>query len=177
MKIKELINRLTLQLNHVNANYFLRDVVENSQQIFDLANQAVNIITELESLMTSWQNDTFLLASKEAELLFTDEQLAALSTLKKSIQLQERHMADLRRSLVDLDRSRQKLEKTLLNQNKDDLGSHQLVLISQEFWLRLTLWRKNNIADRKNIMITLVEKLKTANQQRLNQLSTPAPSF
>lgn len=175
MTIKELINRLVLQLNLVNSSYFLREVVESTQQVFDLANQGATVVAELESLMASWQNDTFLLADKEAELLFTDEQLAALATLKKNIQTQERRLTDLRRTLIDLDRARQKLEKTLLDQDEDNLASHQLVLISQEYWLQLALWRKNNIIERKTALITLVEDLKASNQQRLSQLA-PAES-
>lgn len=171
MTAKQLFNRFLTQLNLISNNYFLREVVDNGVEVQKLASEGALAVEELENLMNSWRDDTFLQAKKEAELLFTDEQMAALAAVKKRLREKEKKMAKLRQELIELDQNRQKLEKILSAENADNIGSQQLALISQEFWLQLSLWRQHNLDERKKSLVDLVEKLKKENLNHLTKNS------
>lgn len=171
MTTKQLFNRFLIQLNLISTNYFLREVVDNGAEVQKLANEGTLAIEELENLMNSWRDDTFLQAKKEAELLFTDEQMAALAAIKKSLREKEKRIEKIQLNLVELDKTRQHLEKKLAAEDNENIGSQQLALISQEFWLQLAIWRKRNLDERKTALINLVEKLKKENHSNLDDLS------
>lgn len=171
MTAKEIFNRFLTQINLISGEYFLKEVMERGVEVQELANEGTIVIEELENLTNSWRDDTFLEAQKEAELLFTDEQMAALAAIRKRLKSREKRMADLEKRLLELDQSRQQLEKKLTSEDRANLGSRQLALISQEFWLQLALWRKRNLEERRQALVNLVEKLKTENQASLNQMT------
>ena len=161
MKINDAYQKLIIQLNILEKDYFLKEMLEQVDQVKELAVQGMLVMEEIEALMKMWQSEVILNAQKEAEMLFTDEQLSALAALKKQMDVTEAKMAALREELETLDNERRQLEKELIGLPEEDIGSQLLAGATEQYWQALIDQRKNNVEGRYKDLISFIEDLKT----------------
>lgn len=173
--LNEAYQKLILQLNIIEKDYFLRDLLEKAKVVKEHAVAGLITMEEIESLMKFWQSEVILEAQKEAEMLFTDEQLAALATLRRQINEVEEKMTDLRETLEELDGQRREVERSLLADGKENVGSQLLAGAIEGYWQSLITQRENNVENRYQDLIKFIEELK-AKMLASGQMSGEAPA-
>ena len=158
--IKPAFQKLLMQLNILGKEYFGRDLLQQIAPVQQSAVRGKVLVEEIEDLMKLWQSLVMLDAQKEAEMLFTDEQLSARSILKKQITDVEARIEELRMELAEQDRLRQDLEKELLNEPDENVGSQLLAAACDEFWEQLVKERKSNVDARYQALVDFISRLK-----------------
>ena len=152
--------KLIIQLNIIEKDYFLKDLLEKASQVKKQAIEGLVTMDEIESMMKFWQSEVILEAQKEAEMLFTDQQLAALAALRRQINETEEKMMELRENLVKLDQQRRDLEKELIDETERNQGSQLLAGAIEGYWQTLIQQRENNVESRYQDLIKFIEELK-----------------
>ena len=159
--INQAYQKLVLQLNILEKDYFLKDLLNQVDLVKKQAIEAMIIIEEIEALMKVWQSEVILEAQKEAEMLYTDEQLAAIATLRNQINGAEERIKILQKKLEELDEERRSIESKLIMEREENRGSRLLAGAAEGFWEILIEQRKNNIENRHQDLLSFVDDLKT----------------
>ncbi|MCL2110435.1 hypothetical protein FWH30_02555 [Microgenomates group bacterium] len=158
-----------MQLNILQKEFFLKDLLDQTATVYQLSVDGIKAVNQIERLMQYWQSQVLLAAQKDAEMLFTDEQLSALANLKKQVELLERQLDNHRGELEDLDARQRSLIDNLLKKHQKDAGSQLLAAALADFWRQLIEVRTNYVEKRLTSIVDFVTNIK-------NNSARPAPA-
>jgi hypothetical protein len=154
--------KFLMQLDILEKEFFLKDLLFQVDQAYQVGVEGFRSVEQIERLMQYWQSQVLLSAHKDAEMLFTDEQLTALSSLKKHIEALEKQLELERANLEVLDTRQRSLISSLVNQDSKDAGSQLLAAALADFWRQLIEVRSQNVAQRQLAVTDFITKMKSS---------------